>query len=1490
MRTFGNLVMRILPTVALLGLAASCAQDVGEIDRTQNNVTQKQDLEGEWYFRQTTVETPYSSAYSFEGDTSKTERGSFEIQEGNLFFYRTYEFQYNTGTIGMKGDSDTPYLAWLPGDKAKYTPNPYQSRNQKFAQGTEFKYGAGETLACGSQKKPHDFCQTELKDEYLYCGHDNSVAAAERSTKNAVCVHPTRFVYRGAPLAVFPIASHLDIVWEYNPSTGEKTNVLSENTSDRFWYERDYIRVNWAETQIKNFSMTLSSILDNVAITVYEGDAAPGDENFRMFRDEAVGPNYFDYVAKYIFTAPTMFLEGWGDVPICLFYPWYVGGIYECTSEQIKIRSAFLKVDQNDSYRPWNYNDHLLGKFGYFRTERANFDDRYDVTYGGLSNYINRFDLWKTHVYKADGTEDYAAMEPAPIVYYLSKDFPREYVQEAKAVAQAWSKPFEDTVNFLKPGAAGADKPMFVVCENNNSEAQAAIDANLPVAETSATYCKDMDYAKVAGDLRYSFIVGIERPMSYGLLGYGPPSPDPLTGKIISGNANIYIGAMNRQANSAADLIEYVVGAKEYAGVAEGVDKADEFYAEMVSINNNPPPSSLESARALVSGAIKPKVRAQLLANGMVPQDSDWVSLRMGLISSNPVLEAALVLPWFRSLFRDPTVGTSETLNAANEEDLKLKNWANYKGVERQMETFRFYAKNSMTRVEFMDGAIIETVKQWEGRYNDGICAAVENALADGNELTFDMAEFDLVKDPCTAAEEGAVRQREDYPMLSNVKPYNATVAMAGDTCLKVDQGSFTGYYWVNTCTVEKLGRQLSARILEAEQWSSYAYWPPAAWYYSVKEPAMAATQDFMKAQFAALRKEVVEDINAREFVSLTIHELGHTLGLRHNFEATTDAMNFHKEYWALKLPAEAGVPVDIFGAEKTYQREGGMRGLQYSSIMDYGAKFNSLWHGLGLYDLAAIKFGYGGILEVFAETPDLGDYEAYLEEPQNAGTPWQVPAVMQDESKLAALFKTVHYTKIPEIFGGVDKIYDRENKLWTEVVGKLCNSDADCAADAGCAGCTVCRAQLGKAYCGSPDLVEVPYRFCSDEYAGRTPLCNMWDEGVDPYEITRNTLEDYWWYWLFWGHWRQDLMFHPENYAWRVAFAFTRVKQQFQWWAVNFVRYNTNDFWKKRFGTPWEEDLNGGLVGAVASLEGFNALMSVFAIPDGVYPDTRYYGFNPERNRYETMTDYNRGELSKFFVLEENAGRFGARPLYPSYIFYGEMMQPVTGGAIYDRLNALNALCDPMTNFLNIDEFPDRRTYLINYYNFFPDRMIRLLGGLTTHRAENYAPCVVEDASGNPQRLALRNWQNLDDESFCADGHFLEPEPVDYDLPTTWYRIPMLAAYYGMSLMVNNYDHRFLDTTRIFLKGHEDAIDIPAGTESVEFPDPFSGKIYVAYKTGDKETFDTAYYLVAQALEVFSQYTNVEDLQEAYRFEGDLQRMVGLLELIRSMHAAYDY
>ena len=121
-----NAAMKLFGTtkaaVGLLVLASlavgACSQQLGEIDRVQPNYIAKQDLEGEWYYRSTTIDAPYASAYTFVGDQGKLERGTFEVQENSLIFYRTYEFQNQAEVIGLKpevnlDEASSKYFALL---------------------------------------------------------------------------------------------------------------------------------------------------------------------------------------------------------------------------------------------------------------------------------------------------------------------------------------------------------------------------------------------------------------------------------------------------------------------------------------------------------------------------------------------------------------------------------------------------------------------------------------------------------------------------------------------------------------------------------------------------------------------------------------------------------------------------------------------------------------------------------------------------------------------------------------------------------------------------------------------------------------------------------------------------------------------------------------------------------------------------------------------------------------------------------------------------------------------------------------------------------------------------------------------------------------------------------------------------------------------------------------------------------------------------------
>lgn len=92
------------------------------------------------------------------------------------------------------------------------------------------------------------------------------------------------------------------------------------------------------------------------------------------------------------------------------------------------------------------------------------------------------------------------------------------------------------------------------------------------------------------------------------------------------------------------------------------------------------------------------------------------------------------------------------------------------------------------------------------------------------------------------------------------------------------------------------------------------------------------------------LQVKTADAITVATYSNTLVHELGHNLGLRHNFKGSNDKSNYYTLEQAHQLGLN-NIPA-------------------YSSTMDYAPSMLDETPTWGLYDIAAFKFGYGRKVE----------------------------------------------------------------------------------------------------------------------------------------------------------------------------------------------------------------------------------------------------------------------------------------------------------------------------------------------------------------------------------------------------------------------------------------------------------------------------------------------------------------------------------------------
>jgi hypothetical protein len=1322
-----------------LGLGG-CAQEVGDIDRTQPNKLRKTifNSQDEWYVRQTVVGVPGAAQVSFEGFEGDVSRVRFDIREDVLVARRTHE-----DVLGIDTSLEPPL-------------DPNVKPGLKFS-------------------TPDDFM--------------------------------------GAPVAAFPIINHFDVQRAYNPSTGEQQNVLVENSSDRVWNDREYMRVNWGTNMLLSADMPINfeyspDISNRPEFSWYEDRGNSTTPIYIECLDKQTGEFYDcdpdnlgdDEEVGYMELTNTYVIEP--DWLSCIFafgFPLY-GGF--CGAETITVRTSFVKVDEEElnTYEPRVYSDNEMKWFGFFRTERCTYDRLYGCRDQSTLYLANRHKIWQTffndtngngtYDYGVDEYLPYSARTPRPIVYYLTDNVPVDLLDENLRIADSYNETFGNIVRQVNdPNYSGR---MFYLCANSGSEEEYTRYATAAAELTqygggefvnSANHgdfeglwaqllkgyddgvCKRRNKHKILGDMRYSYFAWIDHPQQNGPLGYGPSSADPLTGWVFNADAHIYGGDLDWYAQYNVDLIDLVNG--DLDPLAFGFGENVTGYLEDAYDRFGIPHNGWGHVSEVDTASITQK-------------DLDKLSKHAEKIEA---ASERLNDPRFREKLR------IEPHQLARKDDRYRNTWERMKGTPLDAKLLLPEIKTGLgAGVVAPDADVTEDVVDALSLRKTGI------ATPNGKRSV----QFD--------------KSSEDY--WDRFDRFASRNIYMGDFM----DDNYLGLAIMLRDKYQGESNDLTRRL--------------KLWYW--------------------MRGYIYEEV--------TTHEVGHTVGLRHNFEGSYDSMSFDPKYWEIRndtnrqLAIEDGNAACSTNSDCTEELIPGVkkvcssgvcrtpcpstdgvfitdahcpsRGIlprdfqnriteyAYTSIMDYGYGGTSQTHGLGLWDKAALHYGYVDLVHVFKQGAEPKKFEMVVDADGDMiagriGTSSETVTDFDDIEVVAKLdegqeetgtasgdlldknLNYWHYSVLNLMFdnkgnGGMSKMYEREY------------------------------IPLSEYNVENPTRLRVPYRFCSDEFNGATPYCRVFDSGADFQELMNTLTNSYESYYFLnsyrrgragWGLWLWPYLQRLQSRY------FSPMAALYQQWLIRASEWDDLDYF-------WQINPYAGRLSQVASEDGLRTLLNVLNTPHpGTYikctatstdPDCLDYSLtegtadtyiNISNDENYRLNEAGTQDWLRLAPGEKAKWRF-SRYDYDSGYYYFLRYQILS--SFWDRWAAFIALTNPEYNDIGVDSSSDITGYMVPYYLVYDYELSKVFGGMMTQDWTNFAPVVNVRSleAGKSWREAMEYRDPLATPSQQAAYQnparytTLNPYPASYG--NSSYNDRFFAAVYGIAFFQVMYDMSFNHASNI--------------------------------------------------------------------------------------------
>lgn len=1488
----------LLALLLLLGVAAGplgCGSEPKPVDRVQTRLVDKSMFEGQWWYATTIVDVDYDGA--------------------NLF-----------GLAGASG----PFEGSMSSD--------FGLDYNRLGGDARYSYGS----------MPIGRVRFVIDEDHLFAYRTYELTAGG----NAGATDPD---FRGQPLAVFKIEDHVDIRQDYDGLTGEDTNVRSENTSDRQWNERSHMRVDWSQNLITDFAandVDLGELFErftrsSVSFQVQEGGGDFPDSYRPTFVRVGEDPDYRRAAEWGEDDADTVHYMSFVNRET-----WTPGSCGTCSSVGVTTRNSFLRVPPGHEYAAARSGHREFDNFGFFRAlqptyARGGEDRRVQGSYcedngdcgrggacdtdqhvcvGGLTSdqgetdfltfYTSRHNLYADSLgdrscsadWQCDGRygvcgtgqdddsgdsgdsgdgegaacpgdlEDLHGSTCDPVAkrctlpkrqrptravrYHLSPHFPPYLVRSAFRVVADWNEALmrgrraELAQLALDEQACDADEDG--VCHVDLArEARMDCQRRDP---TAPCYCGSAEDNGGSCAVRYdpfespedAAARGVPRP--YDCYVTGPADLDsPVDydeydaedyGYRFEGDECLLTLESNAcdldpetPCQQLGDLryqfLNHIAhGAAPFAGVA--VPLSDPHNGELVVSNANIASETLES---------------------MAEVARDYFAVLRGDVSEEKLFSGEHVRGYFSRLGRVErpvsTValgGEGTTAGAAGVRGIGASTpdapaSAGLPGVAAFEARFE-HARDKLTSLRGQEGRATLHTDQLAalsgtplGNRLADVTVDEQRAAATSLSQTSEVSDADDAPQPRSLSEGGP---------LQDVLSERAREAVLASRNIDV----------------------MRPALYHSQYWQ---YWADAF----ADRPSAEASIRLQQGWFRAVMW----------------HEMGHALGLRHNFAASLDRNQYHPAYFdfarnqPLPHPEEYDDPArggdddgSVSGTEAQRWRrdlgdarrqrlEAGAGNYMSSSVMDYSGDLSD-FAGLGHYDRAAVLFGYFDHMEVY-DTPNPEDDPSTAED-ESVGVQFASQAGLQySDLQPRLLWRYYPGGESCSEDSQCPHAGDKETTAFQDIRQRCVENPRALGVEQGvaCGGGDNCVCSnfeddlaayaAGRAYRGrnsASRFAEVPYLYCQDGRINDLSWCTPHDAGESFLEVIdhyrRRWQESY-----PQRYFRNYNRFGPrKGYADAGIVDAAKIYQHFV-----YRLYYEGGFRQSGLGaTNYLDQL-------LASMEALGWMTELIAAPDvGAYAlDTGaelyrrvgdadaaggdVVGLLPGQG-YHLWSEYQDG-LNGFFRLER-------------------------AGTFVDKLLAMQALTE---RDWQLNYGLDERLY-VNFYDLFPDEVVDVFGGLMLRQPRQYAPRLDFDADGDPVLHYLTGLGSLYGDARPNADAFALPAVEGFDSEA----LRTYATTLALASFPVYYDTSFEQRLLIFKRGSGEGYTIPAtrndGTPTCAFGEvACDDPDYIVYES---RRLHTSYV----AVRIGGGNASEENQQIAYRLLNSLRAAQERLEVLEAL------